>query len=308
MSRTHGDARICAGITRRRARTFAFASTSLPQHKQRAAFALYAFCRRADDIVDRRDHDASAVRARQELLRYRRELEATLGGRPGDAVFRELAHAIDDFQIPTRALTELLDGVARDLEPLEYATWAELSSYAEGVASSVGEMMVHVFGVTSPPSFARAVRSARTLGVAMQLTNIVRDVGEDARRGRCYLPTDELARFGLARRDVLEGEVDTTRPAWRRLLKLQVARARELYAEGMRGIPLLAADAQRCAHMCAAGYAAILGAVERNDYDTLSVRASVSNWERARIVFGSWRGADARKVGSRRSTDLTWRG
>jgi 15-cis-phytoene synthase len=277
----------------------------LPEHKQRAAFALYAFCRQADDIVDRRDLDASVASARQDLLEYRAALDSALAGHPGDPVFREVARTVERFRIPRGPLVELLDGVGRDLESPAYHTWADVARYSAGVASSVGEMMVHVFGVRKHEDFAEAVGRARTLGVAMQLTNILRDVGEDAQRGRCYLPADEMARHGFSRDDVLEGDVDTTRSAWHRLLKLQVARARELYAEGTRGIALLASDAQRCAHMCAAGYAAILGAIERNDYDTMRLRAQVSNWERARIVFGSWRRAG---IDAARAADTSWRG
>jgi phytoene synthase len=127
----------------------------------------------------------------------------------------------------------------------------------------------------------------------MQLTNILRDVGEDARRGRCYLPHEELASFGLTHEAILAEEVDSRDPAWRRFVRFQIDRARELYREGARGIPLLAADARRCTWICAAGYAAILGAIERNAFDSFTMRAHVSRWDQVRLVLGTFAVPDA---------------
>lgn len=290
---TSPDARICAALTRKHARTFAFASTYLPERKQRAAFALYAFCRRADDLVDRLEVDRTPAHAREELASYRGRLELALKGRADDAAFRELAWTVKEFAVPRAALVELLDGIGRDLTPPAYATWDQLRAYAEGVASSVGEMLVHVFGTAHRQNVDGAVRFARTLGVAMQLTNILRDVGEDARRGRCYLPQDELTVFGLTQEAVLAGEIDAADSAWRRFMKFQIARARALYRDGARGIELLAADSRRCTWICAAGYAAILGAIERNGYDPFTTRAHVSRWDQLRLVLGTFGVHDA---------------
>lgn len=289
---TSHDARICAALTRNHARTFAFASTFLPKRKQRGTFALYAFCRRADDLVDRVESDRSAHHARVDLAQYRGDLAAALAGDSDDAAFRELAWTVREFGVPVAVLNELLDGIERDLTPPAYRTWDELRSYAEGVASSVGEMLVHVFGASQANSVA-AVRFARTLGVAMQLTNILRDVGEDARRGRCYLPHDDLASFGLTHDAVLAGDVNPRDPSWRRFVKFQITRARELYREGERGIELLSADSRRCTWICAAGYAAILGAIERNEFDSFTMRAHVSRWDQVRLVLGTFGVPDA---------------
>ena len=291
------DARVCAGITRAHARTFALASRFLPPAKRRAAFALYAFCRQADDLVDGADDGTSVTRSvtAARLAAYGRELDAALAGNPRSPVFRELARFVAAYRVPPEVLRELLAGVARDLEPVRYADWAELGRYCEGVASTVGEMCTHVFGVPGgAPARERALRYARTLGVAMQLTNILRDIGEDARRGRCYLPEDELTTVGLSRARILDAgrrrDGSLTRdPEWRRLLSFQVARARALYAAAQPGIALLAPDAQRCATACATGYAAILDAIEARDYDTLSARARVSGWGRAAILWEAWR-------------------
>lgn len=306
MTSHSSDARVCAELTRKHARTFARASSFLPARKQRAAFALYAFCRRADDIVDRIDVDRQVQSARADLAAQRARLDAALNGEADDAVFRELGWAITEFRIPAAVLRELLDGLSRDLTPGFYESWDDLRRYAAGVASSVGEMLVYVFGTTQARALEPAIRFARTLGVAMQLTNVLRDVGEDARRGRCYLPSEDLARFDLDREDVLNLRVNTSGSAWQRFARFQIARARELYREGARGIALLAPDARRCTWLCAAGYGAILNAIERNHYDTFSTRARVSRWDQTRIVLGTWASPDA-VVASRRTASTALR-
>jgi len=287
------DAQYCEAITRVHARTFALASGFLPAPKRRGAFAVYAFCRLADDIVDEgRDGDPTALAA--ELARYRAGVAAALDGRPDGPVFRELARAVHEFGVPRVVLEELLNGVATDLGTVRFATWADLSAYCEGVAASVGAMCTYVFGVNGDESAReRALRYARTLGVAMQLTNILRDVGEDAAAGRCYLPDDLLAAFGLSREMVLSRSVRAGDPRWVRLMQHEIARARALYRAARPGIALLAPDAQRCARACADGYAAILGAIERNGYDAFSTRAHVGNWARAGLLWSVWTGGAA---------------
>lgn len=287
MSRS--DAAHCGQIARAHARTFALASWLLPPPKRRAAFALYAFCRVADDMVDRAvaTHDLAVA---QQLGRYRRQLDAALAGRPETPVFRELMRVVRAYDVPPVVLHELLAGVARDLLPARYATWSELARYCEGVASSVGEMCTWVFGVTGGPATREAaVRHARTLGVAMQLTNILRDVGEDAARGRCYLPDEDLAAHGLTARDLLDGRVEADDPRWRALMAFEVRRARALYAAALPGIALLAPDARGCAAACARGYAAILDVLERTGYDSLTTRCTVGSWARVGVLLDAWR-------------------
>jgi phytoene synthase len=289
-STSRDDALHCERIVRSHARTFALASYFLPAQKRRAAFALYAFCRVADDIVDDADGPVDTSAARQ-LAAFARDLRAATAGRPSGPVFRELAWVLDEYGVPVRVLEELLDGVARDLRPVNYATWADLGVYCEGVASTVGEMCTYVFGVTGGPE-ARdcALRYARTLGVAMQLTNILRDVGEDATRGRCYLPHEDLERFGISAAEVLNDPTLPRDPRWRPLMQFQVARARALYEAAAPGIALLSPDAQRCATACARGYAGILGAIEANGYDTVSARARLGHWARVGVLWDVWRG------------------
>ncbi len=288
------DAQVCQRIVREHARTFHLASIFLPPLKRRAAFALYAFCRVADDIVDRADNarvagahaDPEVIAA---LAAHERKLQNALAGTPCDPVFRELDRVMKEFGVPVAVLRELLDGVAMDLEPVRYDTWEELSRYCEGVAASVGEMCTYVFGVQGDAEVRKtALRYARTLGLAMQLTNILRDVGEDARRGRCYLPVQDLAEHELTTADILDGTLVASDPRWQRFMTAQVARARALYDAAMPGIPLLAADAQRCALACAVGYAGILGAVERIGFDSLTRRARLGTSERVGVLLKVW--------------------
>lgn len=283
------DAAECAQITQAHARTFALASRLLPAEKRRAAYALYAFCRIADDLVDRADA-TEPERLAVQLASYRTQLDAALAGRPSGPVFREVAWVSRRYDVSAAPLFELLDGVARDLQPSTYTTWDDLEQYCEGVASSVGEMCTYVFEVQAGPAMRpQAVQYARTLGTAMQLTNILRDVGEDAQRGRCYLPTDDLARFGLTAAEVLTNTELGRDPRWRPLMQYEISRARALYAAAVPGIALLAPDAQRCAAACATGYAGILSAIEQQGYDTISSRARLGRMARVGILWNAWR-------------------
>jgi phytoene synthase len=283
------DARHCARLVREHARTFHYASWLLPPEKRRASNALYAFCRVADDMVDEAPVAGVASVARR-LADYERQLRQALAGRPQGPVFRELHRVVEAYRVPAVVLDELLDGVARDLRPVRYTSWGELVVYCEGVASTVGEMCTYVFGVAGGAATReRALRYARTLGVAMQLTNILRDVGEDARRGRCYLPEEDLAAFGLTAEDVLGNAQLQRDERWRPFMAFAVGRARSLYEAAAPGLALLAPDARRCAVACATGYAGILGAIERVGYDTVSQRAHLGASARAGVLLAALR-------------------
>jgi phytoene synthase len=282
------DAAQCLRIVRTHARTFWLASHFLTPEKRRSAYALYAFCRVADDLVDL-SATSSPAEVALRLGDYSRRLSSALAGRPDGPVFRELLRAVRLHDVPVTVLHELLEGIASDCTPSRYATWPELYSYCEGVASTVGEMCTYVFGVIGGDSERRrALTHARILGVAMQMTNILRDVGEDARRGRCYLPEEDLAQFGLTREEVLRG-VRPTDSRWRSLMTFEIARTRSLYACAMPGVSMLAPDSQRCAHACALGYAGILGAIEAIGYDTFASRARLGFTARAAVAWNVWR-------------------
>ncbi len=238
------------------------------------------------DDATMRGTSPADVRAR--LGEHARGLDQAFNGRPSDPVFREVAWAAQRFAVPRDPLDELLAGVARDLDGCRYVTWPALEQYCGGVASSVGEMCTYVWGVRADASLAAAVSYARTLGTAMQLTNILRDVGEDAHRGRCYLPEDELLAFGFSPNDVLEGRVLQRRDAWIAFTQAQMARARSLYVAAAPGIALLSSDAQRCANACAVGYAGILDEIARQRYDNVTRRASVGWMGRANVLARAW--------------------
>lgn len=279
------DALHCEQLTRRHARTFALASRFLPAEKRRGTYALYAFCRIADDLVDLAGSSADRHDLVGRLDALRRDLDRALAGEGSDPVFRELAWSVERFGIPGAPLHELLGGVSLDLTVERWASWGDLLRYCEGVAGCVGEMCVAVLGVAGGPDVRpTAVSHARALGVAMQLTNVLRDVGEDARLGRCYLPVDELAEHGLTPDDIVAGRRVCGLPQWRALMRRQVARAREYYAAAAPGIAMLEPDAQRCAAACALGYSRILDVIERNGYDSLTRRASLGWSDRAMVL------------------------
>lgn len=262
--------------------------------------ALYAFCRLADDFVDDATLRGRALaEARERLAAHRRELDAAYDGRPASPVWREVAWTAQRFGVPRAPLDELLDGVERDLDGCRYQSWPALERYCEGVASSVGEMCTYVWGVRDDATFDSAIAYARTLGTAMQLTNILRDVGEDARRQRCYLPEDELAAFGFVPGDVLAGTVLRDRKRWNAFTRAQIDRARALYEAAAPGIALLSPDAQRCANACAAGYASILDVIARLQYDNVTRRASVGWMGRAGVLARAWFGPLAPAGGAR---------
>ena len=253
----------CALVTAHHSRSFYRASSFLPPEKRRAVRALYAFCRVTDDIVDCPDCDAS-----QSLHEWR---HIALSAEPPADNLGAVAWA-DARQchgIPLRLAEQLIDGVARDLNQTRYATFAELTEYAYGVASTVGLMSMRITGYRN----ATAIPYAIKLGVALQLTNILRDVGEDWRAGRLYLPADELARFDLTEADVARGQVDDR---WRAFMHFQIARNRRLYAEAWPGIQLLHEDGRFA--IAAAGdlYRRILDDIEAHDYDVFTRRAHVS--------------------------------
>lgn len=287
-SLSKADEQLCAGLVRHHARTFAAASWFLPLEKRRAAFAVYAFCRVADDFVDEAIQGATG--AEQDLDRHSRELSAVYQGYASTALFRELMWAVNRYGIPAAPFHGLIEMLRTDLAPIEYRTWEQLERYCGGVASTVGEMCAHVFGMPAAPSVREdALRCARILGVALQLTNILRDVGEDAARGRCYLPLEDLSRFGVTRDEILGRTIRGSDARWQALMRFEVARTRALYAEAEPGIRYLDRDAQCCATICSSGYAGILGAIERRNYDTLSGRARIGAIRKVFVMIEAWR-------------------
>ena len=267
-------------ITREHAHTFYFASHMLPREKREAAYAVYAFCRHADNLVDVRGGEASsdpAISVRLSALRD--ELTDIYEGSAEKTSWPALQAVIRRYQIPRRYFDSLIDGVEMDLSPRVFNAFAELDLYCYRVASVVGLIMTHVLGATSE----EALRDAAHLGTAMQLTNILRDVGEDFRLGRMYLPRDEMEQFGVDERTIGEGVVTAE---VRRLLEFQIARARDYYRMAQPGIALLPNDgSQLCVRLMSTLYARILNAIEDNGYDVFSRRAHVPFRTKCRLAL-----------------------
>jgi phytoene synthase len=265
----------CEGITASHSRSFYLASGLLPADKRRAARALYAFCRTSDDIVD---HSSGGVEATLSSWRQR----VSLSDPPKDDL---IAVAWADtrwrYRIPHPYAEQLIDGVARDLQQSRYTTFEELATYAYGVASTVGLMSMHIIGFAGPAAIPYAIK----LGVALQMTNILRDVGEDWQADRVYLPQEELAAFELTEADLAAGRVDRR---WRAFMQFQIERNRRLYAEAWPGIALLNADGRFAIAAAAGLYRAILDDIEAHDYDVFRRRAHVGGWEKLRRLPGIW--------------------
>jgi phytoene synthase len=261
------------------AKSFYFASRFLPQVKKQAIFALYDYCRHADNLVDDRG-DRPAELVREDLAHLASEVAAIhAGGSPRDDRWLALADTLHRYDIPLEPLLELLEGVAMDLERVEVQDYATLHHYCRLVAGGVGLMLGPILGA-SPESFREAgVR----LGVAMQLTNVLRDVGEDLDNDRVYLPAEELTRFGLSRASLEERRVT---PEFRRFMQWQVSRARRYFESGSRVVPLFPNDGSRLTvRLLQQTYAGILDAIERIDFDVFRARAYVST-PRKLIVLG----------------------
>jgi phytoene synthase len=257
-------------ITRRYARTFYFASHVLPESKRDAAYVVYAFCRYADNLTDVHGEDTERIPdAERQIARLREELDAVYGSADIPTRWVALRSVVRTYGIPRQYFDELLTGVAMDLTPRRFETWADLELYCYRVASVVGLIMTHIFGATTPAALGHATR----LGTAMQLTNILRDIGEDLRMGRVYLPQEDLRAHGVTEEMLGAG---TVTPAITALIQFQISRARALYADADPGIPMIPNDGSRFStQLMRTLYSRILDAIEKNGYDVFSQRAHV---------------------------------
>lgn len=263
----------CTALTARHSRSFHLASALLPAAKRRATRALYAFCRVTDDLVDQPGG------ATPEALAAWRARALSTAPSGDDLVALAWADTRECYHIPVRYAEQLIDGVARDLVQTSYATFEELAAYAYGVASTVGLMSMHIVGFAGKAALPYAIK----LGVALQLTNILRDVGQDLHGGRVYLPAEELDLFGIARADLRAGRVDDR---WRAFMRFQVERNRRLYAEAWPGIAWLHPDGRPAIAAAAALYRAILTDIELHDYDVFRRRAHVSTVRKLLVLAG----------------------
>ena len=263
-------------ITRREARNFAWGITLLPRSKREAVAALYAFARRVDDIAD--DGELDPAERRRRLESCRAGVQALGESHGGDPVLEALADSITRYGIPKAALLDLVAGGLMDVERSRYATWPQLREYCRRVAGSIGVACAAVYR-PSDPAAARPL--AETLGIALQQINIMRDVPEDWRLGRVYLPEDERDRFGVSEADIAAGR---TGPEWRELMDLQAERAESLLAEGLGLLVLLDRRSALCVRTFAGVYRGLLVQMRAHEYDVFSRRPQLSALGKVRAV------------------------
>ena len=272
---------FCRQTARTHAKSFYFSAQFLPVEKRKAIYAVYALCRHVDDAVDRHDvHDAAGARAAIEV--WQRDLDKVYRGEKVDApVLLAWSDMLTRYPIKQELPLELMRGVLMDTYISRYETWEELRVYCYRVASTVGLMVTEIFGYTRPETLEYAV----ALGEAMQLTNILRDIGEDQRVGRVYVPQEDLRRFGYAESELARGEINEP---FISLMRFEIERARNLYREAEQGIPLLNREARFTVLLAARIYARILDRVEANMFDVFNRRAHLTLAAKMRLTPRIW--------------------
>jgi phytoene synthase len=270
-------AELVATLTRRSGSNFYYAFLFLPRRKREAMYALYAFCRTVDDAVDQ--GSGTPGDQRRVLAEWRAELRRVYLGRPTQPIAVRLAEVIRDFPIPREHLEAILDGVEMDIDKRRYATFEELYEYCYRVAAAVGLASIEIFGYSD----LRARDYAVNLGIALQLTNIMRDLKTDAERGRIYLPLDELRRFGYAEDDLLRGRYTQ---AYLELMRFQADRTHAYYRAARAALPR--ADRRRLAAAEIMGviYRALLRAIEARRFRVFDRRIRLSTARRLALAAG----------------------
>lgn len=279
--------RFCGDLARREARNFYYSFLLLPPRLRRSMCALYAFNRHTDDLADA---EGPSIARRAALDGWRRDLDHALDGDahawPG---LPALADAVARHAIPPRHLHAVIDGVAMDLEPRPFATFDDLYAYCYRVASAVGLSCLHIWGYHSDGG--RAESLAEACGIALQLTNILRDVREDAQAGRTYIPQEDLRRFGVVPDDL---RASRPSPAVRELLEFQGFRAYDYYRKAAPLERLVAPVGRPVLRAIVGIYRALLDEIARRDYDVLAGRISLPAWRKATIAIGSLSGRRGR--------------
>jgi phytoene synthase len=264
----------CRQLNKRYGTTYYWSTYALPRLKRHHVWALYAFCRHADDIVD--DLGPVSVEVREKALadfgdRFFADLEV---GRSDDPVLKAVVHTVRAFDIDPECFRRFLRSMAMDLTVTSYATWDDLLGYMDGSAAVIGEMMLPILEPLQPA----ALQHARDLGDAFQLTNFLRDVAEDLDRGRVYLPQEDLDRFGA---DPHRRTVDEP---WRQLMRFEIDRCRALYRSADLGVGMLPPTSARCIKAARTLYSEILDRIEAADYDVFTHRATVPTWRKASLA------------------------
>jgi 15-cis-phytoene synthase len=266
-------------IAHRRGANFSLGFRLLPAAKRRAVYAAYAACRIPDDIVDEARPGADPREIEARLDEWAAEVRATYAGRPSLPATRALAEVLPRFPVPMAALLGLVEGCRMDLQRSRYATFAELERYCELVAVTISDISLAIFGADHPDG----PPLGRHLAMALQLTNVCRDVGEDVGRGRIYLPLDELARFGVTADDLVTGRVET--PAYRALMAFECARAREHFAAARELPRATMADARAAVRVMGGVYRRVLDRVAADPVLAFHRRAELTTGQRLASVL-----------------------
>ncbi len=257
---------------------FYYSFLFLPPEQRGAVLEVYSFCHEVDELVD---HPRPGSDPRTELDRWRRDIAALYdGGQPSARALR-LAPHVDRFSLPRQAFLDILDGVEMDLDRSRYATWDELHLYCRRVASAVGLLCIEIFGHRNPRSRDYAVE----LGVALQLTNILRDLDADARRGRIYLPTEDLERFGVSEEEILAGR---SSDRLREFMAFQCQRARSHFFRAETVLPREDRMALYAAEIMSRIYLRLLERIEERGFDVWAKRVTISRFRKALIAFSIW--------------------
>lgn len=277
----------CRQITAQYSKTFYMGTLLMTPPKRRAIWAIYVWCRRTDELVD---GPQAATTTMETLDRWERRLETLFRGHPADDVDVALVNTLEKFPLDIQPFRDMIAGQRMDLHRDRYQTFEELELYCYRVAGTVGLMSTTIMGVdttqnTAPWNYRNPqpdpTQEAISLGIANQLTNILRDVGEDARRGRIYLPLEDLTLFNYRPEDLMNGVIDDR---WRSVMKFQIQRARKFYLKAERGIGRLSADARWPVWSALVLYRTILDAIEENDYDVFNRRAFVPTLRKLRCL------------------------
>ena len=258
--------------------SFYYSFLFLPRERRRAITALYAFCREVDDVVDE-CNDASLARAKLDW--WRGEIAKLFAGEPQHPVMRALAPGLQPYAITAVRLNEIIDGMQMDLDQTRYPDFAGLERYCYHAAGVVGILSAGIFGYRD----ARTLEYAENLGLAFQLTNIIRDVGEDARKNRIYLPMDEMREFGVTAADVLSA---SSSEAFVRLMQFQAHRANTFYAKAFGALPAEDRRAQRPGLIMAAIYRALLAEIESDGFEVLARRTSLTPLRKFWLAWKTW--------------------
>jgi phytoene synthase len=282
--------KYCESVTKTHAKSFYFAAKFLPNRKQKAVFPIYVFCRHVDDEIDEIGDDGES-KAIETVEKWKQKLEEVFEGKGQgtkgerqDLVFLAWQDLLKTYKIPKNLPLELIRGVLMDTHIKRYETFDELYAYCYRVASTVGLMSSEILGYSNK----KALEYAEAMGIGMQLTNILRDIKEDAAMGRIYLPQEDLRKFGVSEKQIFANE---TNKNFVRMMKFQIERARDFYRKGEKGIALLEKDSRFTVLLASRTYSRILIEIEKQDYNVFIKRAHTNLGQKILSIPKIWREA-----------------